>query len=694
MLTEYPIWLGFVCLAFGGLGTWFLYRKNPIGLEGRYASVVQYTLQGLRFITLFLLSFLLVGPILELVTQETQKPVIAFAIDHSQSMQLDGDTARLHQQLAEQFASLQSELGDDYDIVPYRIGKNIEPGFDFTFQDKQTNLHDLFQTVKTQYDGTNLGAVVLATDGLYNQGENPLSVAAELRVPVYAIGVGDTIQRKDVLVKNVRANPYVFKGNSFPVQIDVASYAAAGQQSTLILTQNGKVVFKQNLALGNSFFTTISTQLNADDQAVQHIVAEVSSIKNEISLSNNRVDLFVEVLDNKQKIALLAFTPHPDVTAYQKSLAQQQRYAVDVFITSQQQYPTQLDAYDMIIVHQLPSLNAEGTNLIKQLKEKHIPILYVVGAQTNTALLSQLEPNFQLAGARGNTNEVLPIYQTNFALFNLTNEEQEHIKKFPPLLAPFGNYTYRGEAEILFKQQIGYVKTDYPLILFAKGEGQKSAFIFGEGFWKWRLYDQGLSEQKTTTTLVGNMVQLLTSKKDKNRFRVQVKKEMDEGEKIGITAELYTESFQLTNQAEATITIKNNAGKSYPFTFSRSGETYSLDAGTLPAGNYTYVATAKLGSTTLSAKGEFIIKPLQVEFAQTTANHQLLNELAHQSGGELYYLSNMKNMADAIKKNDKIKPVIYEHRQTKSWIEWKWVFALILLFMSVEWFIRKWNGTI
>src|SRR5574343_284000 len=174
MLTEYPIWLGLVCLAFAGIGTWFLYRKNAIGLDGHYASVVQYTLQGLRFLTLFLVSFLLLGPIVELITQETQKPVIAYAIDHSQSMQLGGDTANLHKQLSEQFEYLQKELGDDYELVPYRLGNRVEPLFDFSFQDKQTNLHDLFQTIKTQYDGTNLGAVVLATDGLYNQGENPL----------------------------------------------------------------------------------------------------------------------------------------------------------------------------------------------------------------------------------------------------------------------------------------------------------------------------------------------------------------------------------------------------------------------------------------------------------------------------------------------------------------------------------------
>lgn len=694
MLTEYPIWLGLVCLVLASGGTWFLYRNNPIGLEGRYASITQKILVGIRFLSLFIIAFLLLGPLLQLVNTETQKPIIAFAVDNSQSMQVGNDTAKLNQTLTEQLNVLKSKLGDEYEVVPYTIGKQTNEGSQFAFNEKQTDLNALFTTLKTTYDGSNLGAVILASDGLYNHGENPLNAAANLRVPTFAIALGDTVQHKDVFVKNTRANQYVFKGNSFPLQIDVAAFAAAGNNTILSVTQNGKSVLKQTLSLSNNYFNSVSTQLTADDNNTQHIVVELSTIKNEVSTVNNRADLFIEVLDSKQKIALIAFTPHPDVMAYQKALTQSQRYSVDVFITSQQQTPSKLDEYNLAIVHQLPSLNADGVGLIKQLKDKNIPILYIIGAQTNTALLNQLEPNFQLNGGRGNTNEVMPVYQNNFSLFTLTADEQEHIKKYPPLVAPFGNYTFRGEAEVLFKQQIGYIKTDYPLILFAKGEGQKSGFICGEGFWKWRLYDQAISEQKTTGTLVGNMAQYLTSKKDKGRFRVNHKKEIEEGENLIMDAELYNESFQLINTAEVSIMIKNSSGKNYPFTFTKTTDAYTLDAGVLEAGKYTYEASAKLGGTVISHKGQFIIKPLQVEFAQTTANHQLLNELATQSAGKIYYTSTMQKLVDDLKNSEKIKPVIYEHNETKSWIELKWIFILLATLLSLEWFIRKWNGSI
>jgi hypothetical protein len=319
----------------------------------------------------------------------------------------------------------------------------------------------------------------------------------------------------------------------------------------------------------------------------------------------------------------------------------------------------------------------------------------VLGAQTNTGYLNQLEPTLQVGGTRvGNMNEVTPIYNNNFSLFTLTNEEQEHIKKFPPVMSPFGNYKINGEVEVLFKQQIGYVKTEYPLAFFAKGSNNKSGFFCAEGFWKWRIYDFGISQQKTTSTIWGGMVQYLTSKKDQSRFRVNTKKEIDENESVVFDAELYNESYQLINTPEVNMTVTNSKGKNYTFTFNKTGNAYTLDAGLLPAGSYAYEATTAVGTQTQKAKGQFIVKPLQVEFAQTTANHQILNELAAQQGGAMYHLSNMNKMADAIKKNESIKPVIYQNQDIKSWIDLKWIFVLLMLMLTTEWFVRKWNGSI
>jgi hypothetical protein len=114
----------------------------------------------------------------------------------------------------------------------------------------------------------------------------------------------------------------------------------------------------------------------------------------------------------------------------------------------------------------------------------------------------------------------------------------------------------------------------------------------------------------------------------------------------------------------------------------------------MPVGNYLYEATVTIGNKTERLKGSFTIMPLQVEFLQTVANHQLLNQLAVQSNGQLFYPTQTEKLIKAVKENATIKPIIYTQEEVKSWINLKWIFFLILGLLSAEWFIRKWNGSV
>ena len=86
--------------------------------------------------------------------------------------------------------------------------------------------------------------------------------------------------------------------------------------------------------------------------------------------------------------------------------------------------------------------------------------------------------------------------------------------------------------------------------------------------------------------------------------------------------------------------------------------------------------------------------PLQVEFLQTVADHQLLNQLSTQSEGKLFYPTQADELIKTIKQNTTIKPIIYKQEEVKSWINLKWIFFIVLGFLSVEWFVRKWNGSV
>jgi hypothetical protein len=68
-------------------------------------------------------------------------------------------------------------------------------------------------------------------------------------------------------------------------------------------------------------------------------------------------------------------------------------------------------------------------------------------------------------------------------------------------------------------------------------------------------------------------------------------------------------------------------------------------------------------------------------------------QLAANSGGAMFPLDRSEEIINLIKSNDTIKPVIYSINKTESVINLKWLFALLLLLLSAEWFLRKYNGS-
>lgn len=692
LLTEYTIWLGLVCLAIAFGCSWWLYKSNPLNIEGKFKPYIIGLIHVLRFSSVFIISLLLLGPLLKLVTQNIEKPVLIYAIDNSQSLTIAHDSAALTTKLQTHINQLSAQLKSNYTIVPYLVGSNTQTGNNINFTSKKTNLSNLFDVVKNSYDAKQIGGIILATDGIYTDGENPVNAAQQLNAPIYAIALGDTNQRKDVLVKQVRTNQLVFAGNTFPAEVDVAAFGVKNETSLLSITQNGKKVFEKPVTINGNYFNTQTIQLTAEKSGTMHLVVQLSAVKGEATLTNNRFDVFVQIIENKQKIALVGYTPHPDLSAWQSILKQNENYSVNTFIISQQQTPVELEKYSLVIFNQLPGINGEGLNLIKQCKEKGISQFYIVGAQTNIPYFINAQTDLQILGNKGIANEVLPVLNSSFSLFNMSADEQQHITRFPPLLSQFGNYKINSAAEILFTQQIGYVKTAYPLLFFTKDATAQSGFFCAEGFWKWRMYDKAISNMQTTTTIVNGIVQYLAGKKNQSRFRVNNKKIYAEDEPVEFDAELYNQSYQLTNGPEVNMLITNQAGKQFNYTFSKAALAYKLTIDAMPAGKYLFTATVNGGAQKIS--GRFIVKQTQAEFIQTTANHQMLNQLATQSGGSLVYLNAIDGLANTIEKNPQNKPVIYTTNELKKWIDLKWLFWLLLAFLSIEWFIRKWNGVI
>jgi len=281
----------------------------------------------------------------------------------------------------------------------------------------------------------------------------------------------------------------------------------------------------------------------------------------------------------------------------------------------------------------------------------------------------------------------------SFALFTISDELRNFIRNVPAVQCPFGNYKTGAAANVLLHQKIGIVETETPLFVFNPNGEQKTAVFIGDGLWKWKLRDFAEHNSHALfNELVNKTVQYLSTKADKSFFRVMHKNNFYENESIEFEAQVYNASYELINEPDVELIIINNEDKKFPFTFSKTGNTYRLNAGMLSSGQYKFESKVKVGTTQYMQRGEFSVTPLQIETVNTVADHQLLFNLAKKHGGNMVYPTELKKLGKMLGERNDIKTIAYTEQKLTDLINVKWLFFTLLGLLSLEWFIRKQFG--
>ncbi len=691
---QYPAWFLLFCVLLGLAFAGLLYYRDTTFRD--QSPQLHRWLGVLRFLTVTLLSALLLSPLLKSLLTETKKPVVVLAQDQSESVGADmqGEALNTYKQ---NWQALKDGLSENYEVHELSFGDQVREGVDFNFTDKITNLSEMLKGIYDLYGGQNLGAVVVASDGIYNEGSNPAYADAALAAPVYTVALGDTTPKKDLLVKRVFHNKIAYLGDKFTLQIDVAATNCAGQQTVLNIgkVDDGQVRNLQSIPIsiaGNDFFVTKEIQIDADKPGVAQYLVTVAGLPGEASTVNNRKEIFVDVLDARQKILLLANSPHPDLTTLKTTLEQNKNYQVNIAYINDP--GLDIGKSDFVILHNLPSVTNDISGVLNTLNEKRIPRLFIAGMQAGYAALGKAQHLVNVQSDGRQSDDVQGKVSTRFAAFSLSPIIAEELPKFNPAIAAFGNFSATQQAQVILYKRIGKVDTDQPLLAVGEENGIKTGIFLAEGLWRWRLFDfLQHQNQEIFDELMGKTVQYLSLKEDKRKFRVtQDKNIFNENEVVSFGAELYNDNYELTNDPDVAMSIRDRDGKEFTYTFNKSGKAYTLNAGILPVGSYSYKATTNFNGQALSVEGRFNVQPIQQELFETTANHAVLRQLSAKFGGETVLPTQLASIVDKIKNNQTVKPVIYQTTKTNPLINLKWIFALLALMLAGEWFLRRYFG--
>ncbi|MEO8146999.1 MAG: hypothetical protein ABI723_05140 [Bacteroidia bacterium] len=690
IVTEKPWWFIIFCVALGAVYSFILYRN-----DSQFSEVhvwLRRLMTTFRFLCVTFLAMLLLSPLIKTITRQVEKPIVIIAQDNSQSVAVGKDSSYYKNGYAAALTKLSNDLKDDYEVRSYSFGDQVKEQLDFNFNQKQTDFSKLFDYLSVQYDNRNLGAVIIASDGLFNSGSSPLYLSEKFKIPFYTIALGDTTVHKDLVLTRVNHNRVAFLGNSFPMEITVDARQCGGSKSTLTIEKDSAVLFQREVNITNDkFHLTVPVYLDAKTKGIQQYKISLAVLPGELSTANNSINVFVEVLESKQKVLLLAYSPHPDIGSIKNAIEASQNYEVKVAYAKD--FDNNIKDYNLIILHQLPAAGLNSQLLFDKIKTTDVSLWYIIGSQTNIAAFNSLKAGLNIANANGKLNQVQADVNKNFSLFTLSEETKNIFSTLPPLISPFGVYKPTAESGVLFNQRIGTVTTDEPLMLFNETEGHKTALLCGEGLWRWGLKEYAEKNSRTLTNeFIQKIAQYLSVKESKTPFRVKYKNNVFENEAVVLDAELYNDAGELVNTPDVKIVITNSDKKSFPYTFSKTEKAYTLNAGYFPVGNYSFRADVKLGDKTYSQSGQFTVSALQVELSTTLADHQLLNAVAQRSGGAMVYPQQLHQISELLKARKDITSVSYTQKQLKDIINLKWVFFLLISLLTVEWFLRKRSG--
>jgi hypothetical protein len=291
-----------------------LYHRNKD--SGELTPKQRNVLMALRFISFAVIAFLLLSPFLKTLKKNLQHPLIIAAWDNSGSVVVAGDSLKAAENIEQLKKRISEELGQEYRLINYSFGQETVLEGELTFSEKKSDYSKLFTSITGNHFNEKIGAVILAGDGIYNQGKNPVNMTGDINFPVFSIGLGDTTEVTDARIQGLRVNRTSFSGNRFPVEIDAAFSRLQGIPLKLTIKHEGEEVVQTVISTpNNDYFISHQFILDAGEPGLKKFTAEIEVAENEKNIRNNQVTFIVNVLENKQKIVVLSNGPHPDIGA-------------------------------------------------------------------------------------------------------------------------------------------------------------------------------------------------------------------------------------------------------------------------------------------------------------------------------------------------------------------------------------------
>ncbi len=632
----------------------------------------------LRFLTVFTVLVLLIGPKFNRKTYETLKPQLIVMADDSKSMKYLNVAGQQNKDL--QSLLNDKELNNRFDIKTFTFSQEVLPYKNVSNNGLESAIDKAITVPQELYKDRNKAVVVL-TDGNQTSGSNYAYAQIDSKTALYPVVYGDTTQYPDLRISQINVNRYSYLNNEFPVELFINYTGTENVNRTFFIKQGNNTLYQQQLTFSPAQrAVTVNTTIKSTAVGTMAMSAVIQPLAAEKNVKNNTRNFAVEVINQQTKVLIISDIVHPDIAALKKAIESNQQRTVELAKTRDNK---NLNDYNLIVMVGVNSAFAKAYSQIAQLQKN----TWVLSSPTTDYnFLNSVSTGFKIEND-AEFDEVQPLVNASYASFNMAEFD---LTNYPPVRVPFGLVTPVLPLETLVYKQIGDVKTIQPLWFTYENGEQRHAVTLATGLWRWRTQSfQDNQDFSNFDNLINCQVQYLSSTKKRDRLSLEYEPYYYQNKKIIFKASYLDKNYVFDPDGIITITLKNKeTAKSVKRPLILSGAVYTVDLSNLSPGDYTF--TVNVDNDNLSRSGQFSILAFDIENQFVSANAQPMKQLV---GAEnVFYSNQMQPLKERLLANDLLQPVERETVSYSSLIDWEILLALLFLLLAIEWFARKYNG--
>jgi hypothetical protein len=639
-----------------------------------------------------------------LLKRINEKPLNIILIDNSASLNLDNRKQELNSYIKENLKYYFSDVCENkaFAFSSGIINEIKDSGIDSisyeTINNYETNLSQTLNDIINRFPGRTISDINLISDGIINSGGSPTNSVKLLGSAFNYFLIGDTIQKKDLVLDNINFNKYAYIESSEPVKVLISSYSYNKPVNVNL--------FEENVLIDSKI---INTSLSANKYAVDFNISspvettkrykiEIEPQSDEITTFNNQEEFIVKFLSNKIKAMILSGGPGPD-NAYLLQEIKKINNLEAKFYTQKsanefyEGSPDNINDFQIFILAGFPT-PATGTNTLMRIKEKlakgDCSIFFIASRNTDYEKLSLIDEYLPFTAVRINIAEI----RTSLSYVNALNDNLKNFKT----LSSINSFTdiYKSTALIPIKPQAEAVllfsNNREPALVTMNTPVNKSAAMLFYGFYKWRLNPNSVNSDEVLNSLITGCILSITDKEKRNKFFIETNKQFYSiSENILFNASV--NGFELKGNEKIRLRIFNDSFNNEFELEKGENLTYSGKVKLQYPGEYTYSAElVSDGNAVEKLTNKFVIGESRKEYKETRSDPEILNQIAALSGGKRLNGLKGTEILDFIENNsrnlsDKTEFSLKEYFNTNVY----YLFLIIFL-LSLEWLLRKRNN--